>query len=224
MVSQACIYISLQIHVVVPGVGVGRLPFEILQLNSNIKVTANEDDISLFYANNYILGEKSKNMHKIYPNLYSLSNRFSRTEVINPVMFPDIISEDKNLNLTTYPESFAQVCENHLEAESVDIVVTWFFLDTAKNVLEYVELIEKILKPDGLWINMGGLQYMYEPYESVESIEISYKDLIGAIIDMGLIIENEKLLENYEYFLEDSNVQTTYKCPYLVCRKGGKKI
>ena len=175
-------------------------------MNSNIKVTANEDDISLFYANNYILEEKSKNTHKIYPNIYSLSDRLSRNDVINPVMFPDITSEDKNMSLTTYPESFAQVCENHLEAESVDIVVTWFFLDTAKNVLEYVELIEKILKPDGLWINMGGLQYMYEPYESVESIEISYKDLLGAIIDFGFLIETEKLLEHYEYCFIFQNV------------------
>lgn len=40
-------------------------------------------------------------------------------------------------------------------AESWDCVATCFFIDTAHNVLEYVETIWKILKPGGVWINLG---------------------------------------------------------------------
>jgi len=28
-------------------------------------------------------------------------------------------------------------------------------MDTAKNILEYIELISNILKPNAVWINMG---------------------------------------------------------------------
>lgn len=33
--------------------------------------------------------------------------------------------------------------------------VTCFFLDTARNVVEYLETIYGLLKPGGLWINCG---------------------------------------------------------------------
>ena len=75
------------------------MPFEILQLNPNVRVTANEEDICLFYANNFILEEESKNANQIYPNIYDLVSRISSENVTTPVMFPDIdTSTDKNLN------------------------------------------------------------------------------------------------------------------------------
>lgn len=39
--------------------------------------------------------------------------------------------------------------------DSWDCVATCFFIDTAHNVLDYVETIWKILKPGGVWINLG---------------------------------------------------------------------
>lgn len=40
-------------------------------------------------------------------------------------------------------------------AEAWDAVVTCFFLDTAANALQYVETIHRILRPGGVWVNMG---------------------------------------------------------------------
>ena len=40
-----------------------------------------------------------------------------------------------------------------------DLVVTCFFLDTAKDVLDYVDTIHHVLRPGGLWINVGPLHY-----------------------------------------------------------------
>jgi carnosine N-methyltransferase len=36
-----------------------------------------------------------------------------------------------------------------------DCVTTCFFIDTAHNIIEYVERLWKILKPGGAWINFG---------------------------------------------------------------------
>lgn len=36
-----------------------------------------------------------------------------------------------------------------------DCVATCFFIDTAHNIIEYVERLWKILKPGGVWINFG---------------------------------------------------------------------
>ena len=38
---------------------------------------------------------------------------------------------------------------------SWDAVVTCFFIDTAHNIVEYLEIIYKVLKPGGVWINLG---------------------------------------------------------------------
>jgi carnosine N-methyltransferase len=45
--------------------------------------------------------------------------------------------------------------------DSWDCVVTCFFIDTAHNVIEYIECIHKILKKGGVWINLGPLLYHY---------------------------------------------------------------
>lgn len=38
-------------------------------------------------------------------------------------------------------------------------MATCFFIDTAHNVVEYVELIHHLLPPGGLWVNLGPLLY-----------------------------------------------------------------
>ena len=36
-----------------------------------------------------------------------------------------------------------------------DCVACCYFIDTANNVIEYLQTIHKILKPGGYWINFG---------------------------------------------------------------------
>lgn len=36
-----------------------------------------------------------------------------------------------------------------------DCIATCFFIDTAHNVIDYIDTIWKILKPGGIWINVG---------------------------------------------------------------------
>ena len=40
-----------------------------------------------------------------------------------------------------------------------DGVVSCFFIDTAHNVIEYMEVIYGVLRPGGVWINLGPLLY-----------------------------------------------------------------
>ena len=38
-----------------------------------------------------------------------------------------------------------------------DCIVTCYFIDTAHNVIAYIENISRLLKPGGYWINLGKL-------------------------------------------------------------------
>lgn len=56
-------------------------------------------------------------------------------------------------------------------SDMFDSVVTVFFLDTAHNVIAYIETIYDILKPGGYWVNLGNVTSIYMLYcESIRLI------------------------------------------------------
>jgi carnosine N-methyltransferase len=84
-------------------------------------------------------------------------------------------------------------------------------MDTAKNVLDYVETIHRLLKPGGVWVNIGMLATVYTDcgrssprlthrvpgpllYHWAEvpgelSIELSWDELRRVILSFGFVIE-----------------------------------
>ena len=191
----------------------------------NIDVIANEENINLCYAANFVLSKCQRvNEFRIYPSIHDLTNRESSSTVTTAVTFPDVtVKNHEELNLTTLGGNFRDTC-NDLGDESVDCVVTWFFLDTAHNVVEYICLIEKVLKSNGIWINMGGLDYIYEPFNGETSIELPLDDLKGIITDLGFLTVKEMTLENFEFQeYSDSFLRKMFNCPFFVCKKDSKK-
>ena len=206
----------------VPGASVGRLPFDIAIQHPNVEVLTNEENLSLYYANNFILQNcKTVNEYTIYPKLSDLKNTIFSDDAMAPSTFPDVINNAEEVNVTTAPCSFPDLCKDHLDEESVDCVLTHFVLDTAHNVVEYISLVEKILKKDGVWINMGGLDYMYERLDNEKSIELSYATLKGILIDFGFMFMKNEIVDRYEYSVNQSNVKQLFNCPCFVVCKGG---
>jgi carnosine N-methyltransferase len=46
--------------------------------------------------------------------------------------------------------------------DTFDAVVTVYFIDTAPNFIRYIETIRNVLKPGGLWINIGPLLWHFD--------------------------------------------------------------
>ena len=77
-----------------------------------------------------------------------------------------------------------------------DCVMTCFFLDTAVNVLDYLDVIKNILKPGGIWINFGPLEWHWAnapPLQTQEqqgdgrwetSLELPF-DILSKVITGG---------------------------------------
>lgn len=57
-----------------------------------------------------------------------------------------------------------------------DSVVTCFFIDTGHNVASCIDIIHKILKPGGVWINFGPLYYYFDGHGD-NSIELSWEEI-----------------------------------------------
>ena len=77
-----------------------------------------------------------------------------------------------------------------------------------------------ILKPGGLWINLGPLLYHYSDSETENSIDPSYEDLVEIIRGVGFeILTNETNVQTKYTQNLRSMYQSIYSSVFLVCRK-----
>ncbi|KAF8434695.1 N2227-like protein [Terfezia claveryi] len=94
-----------------------------------------------------------------------------------------------------------------------DAVCTVFFIDTAPNVIAYVETIYKVLRKGGVWINLGPLLWHWEGREMPErsaggasgckggvsgiegtgSVELTLEEVLGVVGACGFKIEKRGL-------------------------------
>lgn len=70
-----------------------------------------------------------------------------------------------------------------------DCIATCFFIDCANNVVQFIETIYNILKPGGVWINLGPLLYHFSDLPNEESIEPSYDAIREVILGFGFQLE-----------------------------------
>ena len=149
-----------QWRVLVPGAGLGRLAFDIA--SNGYIVEANELSPVMAAAAQHILqNPPTAKKSRIFPYLLDrMSNEVDSDERFRAVSFPDsdmsLVGGEGALSFTI--GSFVGSYYKTL-SRSYDSIVTCFFLDTATNVYECFDLIHDLLQPNGIWINVGPLQW-----------------------------------------------------------------
>ncbi|KAL8203279.1 UNVERIFIED_CONTAM: Carnosine N-methyltransferase [Gekko kuhli] len=147
-------------------------------------------------------------------NEWSLFMLFSSNFVLN--------SLPPGANFSMTAGDFQEIyCEHNIW----DCIATCFFIDTAHNVVDYIDTIWKILKPGGIWINLGPLLYHFENLANELSIELSYEDIKNVMLQYGFHIEmeNESVLTTYTVN-ELSMMKYYYECVMFVVRKPENSI
>lgn len=66
-----------------------------------------------------------------------------------------------------------------------DILVTHFFIDTARNLMAYFDTIHRLLKPGGKWVNFGPLLYGTGPF-----VQLSLDEILAVVEEMGFQFED----------------------------------
>jgi carnosine N-methyltransferase len=87
--------------------------------------------------------------------------------MVRPLSFPDV-----SLNSTSVVLIEGDFTTAFPTAGEYDVVVTYFFIDTARNLMSYLDTIKKVLKPGGHWINLGPLLYGTGPFVQLSLEEI----------------------------------------------------
>ncbi|KAH8858866.1 Carnosine N-methyltransferase [Schistosoma japonicum] len=181
------------VNILVPGAGLGRLAWELA--HHGYTCQGNEWSLYMLIPAYFILNTcKQINEYKLYPWVAQFCNNMSREDQMSPVYFPDVYTWD--------------------------CIATVFFIDTAHNILNYLDTIWSILKPGGYWINFGPLLYHFSDIPGEDSLELSYSELRLAIKRLGFEILREETGIQCGYTQNPSSMLSyNYNCVYGLFRK-----
>ncbi|KIW66469.1 hypothetical protein PV04_05802 [Phialophora macrospora] len=154
-----------------PGAGLGRLLFELALRGYH--ATGNEISYHQLLASNFILNATQRaNQYQIYPFCHTFTNVTSRSNQLKRHAVPDVHPGEAfakrlalalpvgEMNMTA--GDFVLSYSTPESKETFDGVVTVFFIDTAPNLVRYIETVRNCLKNDGIWINVGPLLWHFD--------------------------------------------------------------
>ncbi|KAF0990781.1 hypothetical protein HZS_1304 [Henneguya salminicola] len=206
------------LSVLVPGSGLGRLVYELA--TTGCYCIHNEDDMNMLiisygFMNNLYKKEK----FTIYPWVNEWSNNYGAEKIIRQIILPDI-EISSNVKMTALAGDFHAVF-NEDYFSSIDCIVTCFFIDTSINIISLIEKIHLLLKPRGVWINLGPLVYHYADDPRYNSIEPTFEEIEFVIfhcLKFEAIYPTEFI--DCEYFYNPNSMHRfSYHCPFFSVRK-----
>jgi len=155
------------LRVLVPGAGLGRLVFDLSA--AGFSAEGNEISYHQLLASSYILNAvKSAGCHTLYPWIHSFSNHKTRNDHMRCVSIPDVHCPSalrevqKPGEMSMSASDFLLLYGSEDQKDSFDAVATVFFLDTAPNVIRYLETIYNCVRSGGLVVNFGPLLWHFE--------------------------------------------------------------
>ncbi|KAL1132661.1 hypothetical protein AAG570_010613 [Ranatra chinensis] len=209
------------INILVPGAGLGRLAYEIAKRGYSCQ--GNEFSLFMLFASNFILNKcHGIEIYEMYPWIQQVDNNLEIEHQAAKVKFPDINPAD--LRQHTKNSKFTMVAGDFLDvytyANEWDCVATCFFIDCANNIMTFIEKIYKILKPGGVWINIGPLQYHFSASPEENSIEPSFEVIKDIINSVGFKIQKERTGVPTLYSQNPkSMLKYVYESVFFVCCK-----
>lgn len=112
----------------------------------------------------------------VHPFVDSWSHHKSTSNMLRPIAFPDRPVDSSGVVLVE--GDFTTIF--HDSAGTFDVIVTHFFIDTARNLVSYFDTIQRMLKPGGYWINLGPLLYGTGPF-----VQLSLEEIVAVTEAMG---------------------------------------
>ncbi|KAI9567608.1 N2227-domain-containing protein [Boletus coccyginus] len=215
------------IRVLVPGAGLGRLAYDVAKLG--FACQGNEFSHYMLLSSYLILNKtESIGEHTIYPYIHSLSNIPCKDALLRPVKIPDVLPSDlpPGSDFSLVAGDFEEIYgtedteESEPHAGQWDAVLTCFFIDTAKNIVNYLRAIHRILAPGGVWINLGPLLWHFENNNTNDpSIELDLEEVKALVRQMGFRLSDERTIETSYTSNDQSMLGYTYKAAFWKATK-----
>ncbi|KAL2366494.1 hypothetical protein RJZ56_000539 [Blastomyces dermatitidis] len=247
------------IKVLVPGAGLGRLIFDLCA--AGYYAEGNEISYHQLLASNWALNHTERtNEYPLYPFALQFSNLKSRKQQLKKVMIPDVhpasviaaqMNEPDNGrgmgSMSMSAADFVVQYSSPSQKAVFHAVATVFFIDTAPNLIRYIETIRNCLQPGGYWINVGPLLWHWEdrPFKSDSSqedspskeatasdkrhegigepgrVELTEEDVIALIQQFGFEFVKREAAETLCGYIQDpdSMLQNLYRPAHWVVKR-----
>lgn len=237
--------------VLVPGAGLGRLVYELCK--DGFDAEGNEISYHQLLASQYILNECGRaGQHTIHPWVHTFSNHLTRAHHLRGYPIPDV-HPPTVLRGTPGARPMAMCAADFLCAYgdeehegAYDAVASVFFLDTAPNLIRYLEVIRSCLKPGGLLVNVGPLLWHFENnapgnhghdddgdgvhdangssgIADPGSFELTNEEVMVLLEKFGFVVEWQQTGVETPYIQDrDGLLHTTFKSSVWVARKVNK--
>lgn len=236
--------------VLVPGAGLGRLVFDLCLRGYSVE--GNEISYHQLLASSWILNNtNASEQFELYPFVVQFTNNLSREHQLQRVSIPDIHpgtaiahrlqngGEVGEMNMTA--ADFLVLYNSPEQARAFDVVITVFFIDTAPNLIRYIECIRNCLRTGGYWLNIGPLLWHFDDRAPVEqagphtrkqpkdlegiaepgSFELTDTEVIALVEQFDFRVTKHEILDQMVGYIQDPNsmLQNLYKMSHWVAVK-----
>jgi carnosine N-methyltransferase len=146
----------------------------------------------MLLGSNFILNSAQGIDHTaIHPFAHQYINNRSVANQLCKVNIPDVDTFDLPPT-AQFSMAAGDFLEVYTEEAQWDCIASCFFLDTARNIVVYLEQMFHILKPGGYLINLGPLLFHFDGNREAPSIELCWDELRAIIIGIGFDIVKEE--------------------------------
>lgn len=245
------------VKILVPGAGLGRLVFELCRRGYTVE--GNEISYHQLIASNWVLNHTVPGRQfDLYPFALDFSNVVSREEQLKKVKVPDVhpgsALEDlfgrtegntaaaERMSMTA--ADFVVLYGDEVHQDMFDAVVTVYFMDTAPNLIRYIETIRNCLRDGGLWINLGPLLWHFADrapseehhlqgpkiprektgIEEPGAFELTDEEVLMLVEKMGFDIEKHEIRNDGVGYIQnpESMLQNIYRTSHWIAKKRPK--
>ncbi|KAI8463769.1 MAG: N2227-like protein-domain-containing protein [Monoraphidium minutum] len=209
-------------RVLIPGAGLGRLMLDVAALG--LEAQGNEFSYFMLMGCSFMLNHAAcRDQWTVHPWLHSNLNHLTDADQLRPVTVPDVHPGEAvgpGL-LSMCAGDFVDVYSAPEMAQSFDAVATCFFIDTAHNVIEYLEVIHHVLKPGGYWIHLGPLLWHWADSGPGEaSLELPLAEVHRVARLMGFETLRQEFVDAAYIANQRAMYKTVYQAAFWTMRRG----
>lgn len=218
-------------QVAVPGCGLGRLCVDIASMG--FQVEGSEFSYQMLLCGDCILNHLPHEAGKVYPWIDQASNLPNSNNVYVPVCFPDVeITPQVLSRVHIVAGEFTRIyLEDAAARHRFDCVVFCYFLDTCSNLCDYLRVLQHVVKPGGVVLSFGPLQWHFQPPHGslggggedlrfAQSVELNFAEVRHLFTEFGFQTEFHKSVYPCDYARNpESMSQTSYQCEFFVARR-----
>lgn len=240
------------VKILVPGAGLGRLAFELCRRGYTVE--GNEISYHQLIASNWVLNHTVKGQQfDLYPFALDFSNVVSREDQLKKVKVPDVhpgsaledvfghTTANAADRMSMTAADFVVLYGDEEHKDMFDAVVTVYFIDTAPNLIRYIETIRNCLRDGGLWINLGPLLWHFADrapsndhhlerpeglrekigIEEPGAFELTDGEVLMLVEKMGFDIEKREIRNGGVGYIQnpESMLQNIYKTSHWIAKK-----